>query len=506
MAEVAMNGSNSEDDVLQERPSLSTDANETTKMAARTRSSSSSKKSKSRSTKKKDDQLDALEQKWESKFAQFDSRLDKICNFMETSLNPGTSGEQVQNVSTCNQQDSGSSGARRPLQETQTPDVNLPTDNEAEENLHGDVMSLAPGRSERLNIGLFSDEEDGTSMRSDNENHNTVARFSKYLKCQETEETDSGIDNLNQLFGDDAKTKSVSKSVGLVLDKSQIDILSGSWHCEKPEKITAYNEQYKLCFPVHESSEKHLDIPSLDSFTSDLLVKKHGQKAFTVSNKKKTLYTPFLKSVEKLAYQGQAAAKMGIVSSSYMQQALGTLLETLLDKEVNMDRAVQQVRDIFAMSTKSVDQVARAGAFHHLIRRKLVMEDTGLNDIKELKNSLISLPLSSSGVFGDKFEQTLKDRIEKDKQLKELLPELHIGNKPTSFLGKRKNTASNDWQAKRVKQNVNQNSFKSTPSTQRSFQRTSTVSRPDKSENKFEKAGTNFRPSWGNQGKNQQRK
>ncbi|VDI15148.1 Hypothetical predicted protein [Mytilus galloprovincialis] len=258
MAEVAMNGSNSEDDVLQERPSLSTDANETTKMAARTRSSSSSKKSKSRSTKKKDDQLDALEQKWESKFAQFDSRLDKICNFMETSQNPGTSGEQVQNVSTCNQQDSGSSGARRPLQETQTPDVNLPTDNEAEENLHGDVMSLAPGRSERLNIGLFSDEEDGTSMRSDNENHNTVARFSKYLKCQETEETDS---------------------------------------------------------------------------------------------------------VEKLAYQGQAAAKMGIVSSSYMQQALGTLLETLLDKEVNMDRAVQQVRDIFAMSTKSVDQVARAGAF-----------------------------------------------------------------------------------------------------------------------------------------------
>ncbi|VDI60041.1 Hypothetical predicted protein [Mytilus galloprovincialis] len=293
MAEVALNGSNSEDDALQERPILLTDTNETTKMAARTRSSSSSKKSKSRSTKKKDDQLDALEQKWESRFAQFDSRLDKICNFMETNQNPGTSG--------------GSLGARRPLQKT--PDVNLPTDNEAEENLHGDVMSLAPGRSERLNIGLFSDEEDGTSMRSDNENHNTVARFSKYLKCQETEETDSGIDNLKQLFGDDAKTKSFSKSVGLVLHKSQIDILSGSWHCEKPEKITAYNEQYKLCFPVHESSEKHLDISSLDSFTSDLLVKKHGPKAFTISNKKKTLYTPYLKSVEKLAYQGQAAAK-----------------------------------------------------------------------------------------------------------------------------------------------------------------------------------------------------
>ncbi|CAC5396446.1 unnamed protein product [Mytilus coruscus] len=380
MAEVAMNGSNSEDGVLQERPNLSTDANET-------RFSSSFKKSKSRSTKKKDDYLDALEQKWESRFAQFDSRLDNICNFMETRQNPGTS------------------------------------DNEAEENLHGDVMSLAPGRSDRVNIGLFSEDEDGTSMRSDNENHNTVVRFSIYLKCQETEEKDSDIDSLKQLFGDDAKTKSVSKSVGLVLDKSQIEILSGSWHCEKPEKVTAYNEQYKLCFPIYESSEKHL-------------------------------------------------------------AALGTLIETLSEKEVNMDRAVQQVRDIFAMSTKSVDQVARA----------------------ELKNSLISLPLSSSGVFGDKFEQTLKDRIEKDEQLKELLPELHIGNKPGSFLGKMKNTTSNDWQAKRVKPNVYQNSFKSTPSTQCSFQRTSTVSRPDKSDNKFEKTGTNFRPLWGNQGKNQQRK
>jgi hypothetical protein len=241
-------------------------------------------------------------------------------------------------------------------------------------------------------------------------------------------DTTSTNGNLKTLFGDDAKTKSVKNSVGLILDNSQVEILSGSWHCDNPGKLTAYNEEYKACFPVHDSSEEHLSVPSLDNFIADLLVKKHRSKAFSVASKKKTLFSPFMKSVERLAFQGQAAAKMGITATAYIQQALGSLYETLSDKDVNLDRATQQVKDIFAMSTKAVDQVARTGAFHHLIRRKAVMEDTGLNDIKELKTPLLSLLLSSSGVFGGKFEQTLKDRIEKDKQLKELLPELNVEN------------------------------------------------------------------------------
>lgn len=69
---------------------------------------------------------------------------------------------------------------------------------------------------------------------------------------------------------------------------------------------------------------------------------------------------------------------MGIIAAAYTQQALGTLLETLQQKDVNLDKSVQLVRDIFAMSTKTLDQVARCGAFHHLVRRKATMEDTGL--------------------------------------------------------------------------------------------------------------------------------
>lgn len=44
---------------------------------------------------------------------------------------------------------------------------------------------------------------------------------------------------------------------------------------------------------------------------------------------------------------------MGIISVCYTQQALGRLLNNWSGKSPNLDEAVQNVRDIFAMSTKS---------------------------------------------------------------------------------------------------------------------------------------------------------
>lgn len=78
-------------------------------------------------------------------------------------------------------------------------------------------------------------------------------------------------------------------------------------------------------------------------------------------------------------------------------------------------RCSQQVRNIFDMSTKFLDQVSRSGAFNHLIRRKAAMEDTGLEAIKDLSPLLTDLPLTSTGVFGQGLEQTLKERTEKSK-------------------------------------------------------------------------------------------
>lgn len=149
------------------------------------------------------------------------------------------------------------------------------------------------------------------------------------------------------------------------------------------------------------------------------------------------LFSQPFKGIEKVAYQGQVAARLGIVSVCYTQQALGLLLENLQRDPPNLDEAVQNVRDIFAMSTKSLDQIARTGAMHHLIHRKATVADTGLHQFKDLQKTALTAPLSGEGVFASEFEKKLKDRQEKDKQLSDLMPE--FSKKP--FL-KRKNSDS----------------------------------------------------------------
>ena len=78
-------------------------------------------------------------------------------------------------------------------------------------------------------------------------------------------------------------------------------------------------------------------------------------------------------------------------------------------------------------------QTARSGDFHHLIRRKSTLVDTGLEDISELNDTFLSLKLSSEGVLGKDFEEKLKSRSETNKQIKDLLPELN--RKPSSTTG-----------------------------------------------------------------------
>ena len=88
-----------------------------------------------------------------------------------------------------------------------------------------------------------------------------------------------------------------------------------------------------------------------------------------------TLYSQPFKSVEKIGYQGQVAARLGMIKICYTQQALGNLLNNLKSSSPNLDDAVQNVRDSFAMLTKSLDQITRTGAFHYLSRRKATIAD-----------------------------------------------------------------------------------------------------------------------------------
>ena len=187
-----------------------------------------------------------------------------------------------------------------------------------------------------------------------------------------------------------------------------------------------------------------LDLPKLDDITQVLLCKRHGPKAG--KSKYNKLYSQPEKTYENFAFKGQAAARMGLIINAYLQQALGNLMEKLNENEPNMDLIIQMVRDIFAMSVKVMDQTARTGAFHHLIRRKATVVDTGLEDITELNDKFMSLKLTSEGVLGKDFEEKLKSRSETNKQIRDLLPELsrkQTNNNGNSGLKRKINTPSN---------------------------------------------------------------
>ncbi|VDI35016.1 Hypothetical predicted protein [Mytilus galloprovincialis] len=87
------------------------------------------------------------------------------------------------------------------------------------------------------------------------------------------------------------------------------------------------------------------------------------------------------------------------------------------------------VKDLFAISTKSLDQVGRTGAFNHMIRRKAAATESGLNNLKDIQAKVLYLPLSNEGVFGKGLEDKLEKRKEQREQLDDLLPEYKNNNK-----------------------------------------------------------------------------
>lgn len=333
--------------------------------------------------------LDVLENSVNVKFSSIESQLSKLSSCLEKL----TSEKSEVRYDTA-------SGSRETLN---SPEFgNSPARSE-------DDVSLMLGQRERR--GLLSEED--ASDDSDSENY--------------SEDTKS---MLQSLFGDDAKTEKLKKT-GMKMESCQSDLLNTSWHITTPERLSAFQEGTKETFPLNDETETFLNVPSLDPLVESLLIKKHGSKKSLFSKNGASLVSQPYKSIEKTAYLGQTAAKMGIASLIYIQKALGTLVSSLSERSPNLDKAVKTVKDVFAMSQKSLDQAARAGAFHHLVRRKATIADTGLLDYVE--QSDLNLPLTSDGVFGKELEQLLQQRKDRTKKIEELIPELQAdknsGNK-----------------------------------------------------------------------------
>lgn len=426
---------------------------------ARTASSvkDSQKKKRSSSTKSRQEELenklDSLEKNFQGLEHNIGEKFDFLLEFLQKDKNQNTGGQATQRTDD-NEQDNSQSVACKPSSKSSR---NKDNDHSVERR---PIISLEPNLDESLGsprlvrhsmrdpdevslqldhneerdlLGLCSDndsdyDEHASNITSPNSPHlRTVNeksgkksdKFGHYLPSQtcDTENIDNNnntsntvdksstktLNVLSKIFGDNI-TDDNSERTGLLVDESQANILENSWRSKHPERLTAFKDEYRSCFPVNEQSMSLLQVPSLDDLLEPMLNKTHGAKAVRNWDKQKQLFTQPLKSIERLAFQGQIAARMGIISVLYTQQTLGTLYKNLENEKASND-SCQIVKDLFDMSQKSLDQLGRTGAFHHMIRRKCASSDSGLNNLKDIQAKTLYLPLTEDGVFGKGLEK-----------------------------------------------------------------------------------------------------
>ena len=435
-------------------------------------------KKKKRVSKKTEleNKLSSLETRFDDKFNKlfelFQDRSSALGTRDTVISQPGGLATQQENVS----MDNVSIGERRPILSLDPNLDEMLGSPKISRNIDIDTrseISLQPDSCERADLlGLCSSDDESQSsintahMTQSNSKTKNIDRFSRYLnvqstasatqpdmgQCSSSKSTDNSIKytctNLNVLSK--IFTIDSDQSGGLLLDEAQIKLLANLWRSKTPERFTCFREDYRNCFPIHKNAVDFLQVPSLDEILEPMIRTLHGPKAVKNWDKQKQLFTQPLKQIEKLAFQGQVAARMGIISILYLQNALASLSSSIKSDNTNPD-ILQSVNDIFAISMKSLDQFGITGAFNHIIRRKAATSESGLNTLKDIQAKVLYLPLTAEGVFGEGLEDKLGKRKEQREQLKELLPEFSNKRKPDF------NTRQDTWPNKTPRYSVNNN-------------------------------------------------
>ncbi|CAC5384325.1 unnamed protein product [Mytilus coruscus] len=302
---------------------------------------------KKRSSKKINDVHD-LEGRMNAKFAEqeqqyssLNEKLSQLVNILavERHTEPKAGVARSETVTVI---DEACSAARRPI---------LPLISADEQPNHGnlDTLSICVSDNERQNSGfMFSEnasEHSEYASSIDNRSLLDLEGVKSTERFQST--TDSNqktrCNVLGEKFGEDAYAYRSKDKTGIILEQNQIDILKGAWRSDTPQKVTCFRDSYRQSFPVDPSCENYFNVPTFDNTVESLLVKRFGPKA--AFGRVPCLFSKELKSFEKIAYQGQLAARMGLITSCYTQQALGILLDNLQSDTPNLDGAVQNVRD-----------------------------------------------------------------------------------------------------------------------------------------------------------------
>ncbi|CAC5386370.1 unnamed protein product [Mytilus coruscus] len=415
-----------------------------------------SRNDKNGKAKKKPSKSTVLQQEYDQKLKglqdNFDNKFETLFNMMQSLANVrGANNDNVvQNRDTqgmpISENNADSRGQNRDTQgllrsDTLRPIIPLVS------NLDEDLGSPRVSRNivfdarSQISIHVNPIERDILGdIRSDNESDNesearveqstgSVARkgerFMKHVQLKSVSNevnkdselsSDTRHNVLSELFSEDIASNNDKGSVGLIMDQAQVTILESSWRCQHPEKLSAYREEYRSCFPVHDSAMEFLQVPSLDDLLEPMMRKNHGPKAVkSWDTGHRQLHTQPLKQIEKLSFQGQMASRMNVISGMYMQQTMGTLLGKL-------------------ENSPSLEHEEKESCCHLL---------------KICSQCLQSL-LTSEGVFGNGLKACLEKRKEQKDQLNDLLPELGQGRK-------RRADFDRDWQNKNPKFNVEHN-------------------------------------------------
>ncbi|KAH3866100.1 hypothetical protein DPMN_029153 [Dreissena polymorpha] len=220
--------------------------------------SDSSKKGKSRTPRASQADFENLHRnvsEMDKRFCSLDSKLDKLMSVVLDTA--GSARQRPSNLNTV-------PGVSRADTVVRIPTHSIPPDILGQEE---DTLSIQPIRQERSDLLGDDDDSSHTLLNgSDDSDAENNARFTKYSSKTQS--------LLQDMFGEDATTKSDKCKEGVSLDKAQCDVLKESWRAEKPVRISAFKDAYRTSFPVAESAEEMLSVPSLDTIVSSLLLKR----------------------------------------------------------------------------------------------------------------------------------------------------------------------------------------------------------------------------------------
>ncbi|CAC5379704.1 unnamed protein product [Mytilus coruscus] len=282
------------------------------KMVRTTKDSSSKKKKRVSKTAELENKLTSMEDRFDKKIDMLFAVLNKSC----ATTGSSTVAEVCQSGSLATQREQSSdnipsTGERRPVislnanldHDLGSPRIrNVDFDNRSEISLHidsrekADLLGLCSSEDEYYR-GLSSPVYSQAGNKSKN-----VDRFSQYLQTQpittsnnvesqsnqrqisnidnnNNKTVDKQSDNLNllsKLFKEDILSESSDNSGGLIIDEAQVRILERSWRTKNPEKLTAFKDEYRSCFPVNDKSKSFLQVPSLDDLLEPMIRTVHG--------------------------------------------------------------------------------------------------------------------------------------------------------------------------------------------------------------------------------------